>query len=468
MTVSAAALVALGVSSAALAAPPVSAEDKALAKDILEEIVSIRTAKGQGQTGAMAQALADRLMEAGFSRKDIDMPSVNIDGETVTPLIVRYRAEGRSKERPIALLAHMDVVDASAETWETEPYEPVVKDGYLYGRGAIDNKAGIGALITTFIRLKEEGWSPNRDLVIAFSADEETGMQTTKMLTKHKWVRNAEFALNSDAGAGSAGTERTKPAFSIQSAEKTYATFLITARNPGGHSSAPRPDNAIYDLVDAIDAVQQVEFPVEFNPITRAMTETLAAEQDPEVRDALMSLLNDPSDASAREVVQESGVRAHFLSTTCVPTMLDAGSAENALPQKATVTVNCRIMPGTSPDEIQTVLTNAISNPDIEIRPNGERTQSPVSPIREDLFASITSAVHKLYPDATVEPSMSSGGTDGREFRSAGIPTYGAGAIALGPDDRRAHGINERVPLETYYLQTVFWETLLKDLAGGA
>lgn len=452
--------------ASAHAAPAPSEAEKAEALDLLETIVSTRTVKGQGQTGAMAEALKARLVEAGFPEDAIDLPTMEIDGETVTAFVARYAAEGEPSAPPIAFLAHMDVVDASTETWSTTPFEPVVQDGYLYGRGAVDNKAGIGALVSSFARLKESGWTPSRDLVLAFSGDEETGMNTTKMLTGHPWVRDAEYALNSDAGSGSAASEDKPATFSIQSAEKTYATYVLTAKNKGGHSSAPRPDNAIYDLAEALSRLETLKFPVEFNEITRGMAERMAESAEPKEARALRTLLKDPSNERARKVIEESGLRAHFLSTTCVPTMLSGGSVENALPQRASVTVNCRIMPGTDPAEVEAKLRETVANDAIEMKPLGARTQSPVSPINEPLFASLTAAARSLYPDATVNPSMSSGGTDGREYRSQGIPTYGAGAIALGPDDHRAHGIDERVPLDTYYRQIEYWETLLKDLAG--
>lgn len=449
-------------------APIASESDRAEARAILEEIIAIRTAKGQGETPRMAQALAVRLKAAGFDESDIDIPTLDIDGETAAGLVVRYRGDGSSTEKPIALIAHMDVVDATPETWSTDPFTPTEKDGYLYGRGAVDNKAGAALLVATFARLKREGFTPTRDLVIAFSGDEETGMRTTRMLTKHDWVKDAEFVLNSDAGTGSIARDGSNPSFSIQSAEKTFATFYLTASNRGGHSSAPRPDNAIFDLADAIKAVQAHRFPVSFNEITRGMAENLAAAQGGEFGDAIRTLMDDPTDEAARDVVESSPVGAHFLYTTCVPTMLRAGEAANALPQRATATVNCRILPGTTVADVRAVLAQAIGNPDIEITLEGKPLESPISPVRPELFASIRKAVDAIYPGAPVEPSMSSGGTDGREFRSAGIPTYGAGAIALvNPDDLRAHGIDERLPLETFYRQIVFWDVLLKDLAGA-
>ena len=463
--------VAIGLSLAtpgnASPAADVDQADRQAARELLEDILKIRTAKGYGQTRAQAELLADRLRAAGFTEDQIDIPTMTIEGEEVASLVVRYPGEEGSTEAPIALIAHMDVVDASTETWASDPYQPIEKDGYLYARGSVDNKAGVALLTSTFIRLKEDGYTPDRDLIIAFSADEETGMQTTRMLTQHPWVKEAEFALNSDAGVGSVDSEGLNPSYSIQSAEKTYATFHVTATNEGGHSSAPSADNALFDIADAIEGIRSLSFPVGFNDITRQMAEDLADAEGGDFASAMRTLLENPQDEDARAIVEANDAGTHFLYTTCVPTMLSAGSAENALPQKAELTVNCRILPGTSVQSVQDALTEAVDNPEISVELVGEPLESPVSPINEELFASIRGAVHAIYPDAPVKPSMSSGGTDGKEYRAAGIPTYGAGAITLvRPEDFRAHGIDERLPLDSYYEQLTFWDVLLKDLAG--
>ncbi len=455
---------------AANAAPEnvLDSSDLTLARSVLDEILRIKTAKGFGQTGIQAELLADRLRAAGFSDENIDIPTMEIDGETVAGLVVRYVGTKGSKKPPIALIAHMDVVDASTDTWETDPYVPVEKDGYIYARGAVDNKAGVALLVSTFIRLKQDGFVPDRDLVIAFSGDEETGMNTTRVLTSHPWVKNAEYALNSDAGVGSVDVNGDNPSFSIQSAEKTYATFHITATNKGGHSSAPRSDNALFDIADAITAIRSLSFPVGFNDISRQMAIDLAETEGGALSEAINRLLKNPADTAAREIVVNSSVDTHFMYTTCIPTMLSAGTAENALPQRALLTVNCRILPGTSVASVQQALSDAVGNKSVSIKVLDNPLESPVSPINEALFASLRKAVHAIQPGAPVKPSMSSGGTDGREYRSAGIPTYGAGAITLvRPDDYRAHGINERLPVASYFDQLIFWEVLLKDLAGG-
>ncbi len=446
--------------------PEIPQADRDLARGLVKEFVSFRASKGRGQVPAMIGAITSRLKAAGFSDDDIVSVPLEIEGDKTAGLIVRFKGAGGSR-RPIALLAHMDVVDAVPEAWSSDPFKPVEKDGYLYGRGAVDNKAGAALLVATFVRLKRAGWTPDRDLMLAFSGDEETGMKTTRALARHPWLKTAEFALNSDAGIGRMDKNGSDPAFSIQSAEKMTATFHLVARNPGGHSSAPRVDNALYDAAAAIMAVRALKFPIEFNEISRAMVADLAAENPGAYGDALTRLLANPADAKAADVAA-GRVESNILWTTCVPTMMSAGNAPNALPSNATVTVNCRVFPGTTAAAVQSRLERAIGNPTVTVELQGEAVPSPISPIHADLFASIRRAVHANYPGAPVKPSMSSGGTDGREFRSAGIPTYGAGSLALVRiEDDRAHGANERLPLASFDKELLFWETLLMDIAGG-
>lgn len=450
-------------------AAPVTDADRTLARQIVTELVAIPTVKGNGQVPTLIAAMEKRLTAAGFGNADIIRVPVTVDGEATSGLVVRL--VGRGQKKPIALLGHMDVVGAVPGSWDTDPFKPVEKDGYLYARGASDNKAGVSALLATFIRLKREKWVPNRDLLLVFSGDEETGMQTTRALVKHPLVATAEFALNSDAGGGSMEADGSNPVFAIQSAEKTFATFRILANNMGGHSSAPRPDNAIFDAADAIQAVRTLRFPVAFNEITRPMVESLAARSPGVFGSALTALLADPQDAKARGVAERNPESA-LLWTTCVPTMLKAGNAPNALPQTAEVTVNCRILPGTSIEAVRQTLQAAVdkgvggnTKPKVVLDTAG--TASPVSPVRPALFAAIRRAVHANYPGAPVEPAMSSGGTDGREFRSEGIPTYGAGSLAMvRVVDSRAHGANERLLLKSFDKELVFWDTLLRDLGS--
>lgn len=466
------AVAALMVSAGAVSTPtlaakgstPVTDADRAMARALLEEAIRVPTAKGGGQVPVLAEKFAAHLRQAGFRDEDIQIVPVEIDGEKTAGLVVRYA--GRDpKAKPIALLGHMDVVGALKENWSTDPFEPVEKDGYIHGRGASDNKAGVTAVLATFIRLKRAGFVPARDLVIAFSGDEESGMMTARELTKHPLVSRAEYALNADAGGGSVSDDG-KYTFSIQAAEKTYANFAIAATNVGGHSSSPTPDNAIYELASAITKVQAIKFPVQFNEITRIMVADLAAAQGGEFGAALTALLANPKDKAARAVAEKYHRESTLLWTTCVATMLQAGNAPNALPQNATATVNCRIFPGTPVAEVQQTIQQAIGDDKIKVSVIGEAAESPVSPVNPKLFASLQNATRVSYPGVVLKPSMSSGGTDGREFRRAGIPTYGAGSLVTKPGASRAHGIDERVPVQSFYEQLVYWEALLRDVGG--
>ncbi|MBA6413349.1 M20/M25/M40 family metallo-hydrolase [Parahaliea sp. F7430] len=443
------------------------AKDEALA--LLKDLIPYRSAKGYGQIPGMIDHLVGKLKAAGFSDEDIVRVPLDIDGEAVSGLIVRYAAQGVSQQRPVAFLAHMDVVDALAENWETKPFEPHIKEGYLYGRGTQDNKFAVALLVTTFAKLKAEGYQPDRDLILAFSGDEESGMRTTRKIIQHPYVRNAEYALNSDAGGGSMTREGKPLAFSMQAAEKVYASFILSTHNSGGHSSAPRAENAIYDLARALLRIEELQFPVQFNEITRSMASSLAEREGGAVAEALHTLLENPSDEQAIALMKDYPQYSNMLWTTCVATMLTAGHAENALPQDAKATVNCRILPDTGGVEhVHSVLSKAVNSNQVTIEQRGQPVESPASPIREDVLAILQAGVAVNYPGITLQPTMSSGGTEGREYRRAGIPTYGAGSLALvRPDDSRAHGSNERIPLQSFYNEMDYWDYVIRRVGGG-
>lgn len=459
-------LLASGGALAATGPTAVTDADRAMARAIWEEAIRTPTAKGRGQVPVLANIFAARLKEAGFREEDITMMPLEIDGEKTTGLVVRY-AGRNPKAKPVAILGHMDVVDAIKENWATDPYVPTEKDGFLYGRGSGDNKAGVSAAVATFIRLKKAGFVPQRDLLLAFSGDEESGMLTTRELIKHPLVARAEYALNTDAGGGSQAEDGTVT-ISVQSAEKTYANFAITTHNPGGHSSAPTADNAIYALAGALKKIEALRFPVEFNEITRIMVADLAETRGGELGGALQALLANPKDAAARAIAEQYPRDANILWTTCVATMLQAGNAPNALPQNATATVNCRIMPGTPVTDVQAKIAAAIGDEKVKVARMDESVESPVSPINRPLFAKLQKAARISYPGVVLKPSMSSGGTDGREFRSAGIPTYGAGNLVQKAGEGRAHGTDERVPIEPFYKQLEYWDALLRDVGSSA
>jgi acetylornithine deacetylase/succinyl-diaminopimelate desuccinylase-like protein len=444
--------------------------DKAQAQTLLQELIPYRTAKGYGKVPAMIDHLAAILTDAGFSREDIVRVPLVIDGEDVSGLIVRFAARNVSSKPPVLFLAHMDVVDALPANWNTDPFVPQVTEGYLYGRGVQDNKFGVALLVSTFARLKAEGFEPARDLVAAFSGDEETGMLTTREILKHPYVRDAEYALNSDAGGGTMTRDGVAVGFSMQTAEKQYATFALTATNPGGHSSVPQPENAIYDLARALARVETLQFPVQFNDTTRSMAESVAAREGGEVGKALNTLLRDPTDKAAIAVMKRHPQYANMMWTTCIATMLEAGHAENALPQNARGTVNCRILPDTGgAAHVRDQLATAIASGSVSIEQGGESVPSPSSPIREDVLAILQAGVAVNYPGVALQPSMSSGGTEGREYRRAGIPTYGAGSLALvRPDDSRAHGTNERIPLQSFYNEVDYWDYVIRRVGTDA
>lgn len=462
-----AATVFLASAQAGVAAVPDS--DKEAARELLETLISYRTAQGYGQVPAMIDELEQVLKSAGFSGDDIIRVPLEIGGEQTSGLIVRYAASGVNTGSPVLFLAHMDVVDAVPANWATDPFKPEIIDGYLYGRGSQDNKFGVSLLVSTFANLKRSGYEPARDLILAFSGDEETGMLTTREILKHPLVQDADYALNSDAGGGSMSRDGTPLSFSMQAAEKTYATFRLSTRNRGGHSSVPRPDNAIYDLARALVNIESLEFPVEFNPITRSMAVSVAKREGGEIAAALNTLMADPADREAIEVIRAYPEYSNMLWTTCVATMLDAGHAENALPQDANATVNCRVLPGEGGVEaVRESLAAAIDNDAVEISPVGEAVESPVSPIREDVLAILQGGVDQNYAGITLQATMSSGGTEGREYRRAGIPVYGAGSLALvRPDDSRAHGIDERIPLESFYREMDYWDYVIRRVGDA-
>ena len=340
-------------------------------------------------------------------------------------------------------------------------------DTYFYARGTIDNKFGVAQLTSTFIRLMKEGFVPNRDLILVFSGDEESGMVTTRQLAyEREDLAEAEFALNSDAGGGDLNTDGKALVYNIQAAEKTYVTWEMTARNPGGHSSRPRPDNAIYDLTDAIGKIRAHRFPVRWNPMTLEFFQVTGEQMGGELGDAMIQFAKNPEDTTASDRLAVESSYVGTTRTTCVVTMLRAGHAENALPQSATATVNCRIFVGIPAAEVLKTLQQVVGNDAIEFKEIYTPVESPVSELREDVRAAISEAVQGRYPGIRMIAYMESGGTDGMHFRRAGIPTWAASGIFMNPDEMFAHGLNERVPIKTFYDALDHWSIIIKELTG--
>ncbi|MDX2233365.1 MAG: M20/M25/M40 family metallo-hydrolase [Hyphomonadaceae bacterium] len=435
---------------------------KALARAILSDIVAMDTSPEGGRTPAMAAYLADRLRAGGFPAADVHVVP---QGE-VAALVVRYRGDGTGG-RPILLLAHMDVVPARRADWARDPFTLVEENGYFFGRGAADNKSGIAALTTQFLSLRAEGFMPTRDLIIVFTGDEETsGASAAGLLRDHRALVDAEFALNTDAGEGVLSETTGAPvSYTVQTAEKSFASFTLMARNPGGHSSRPRPDNAIYDLADALGRVRAYEFPVQWNETTLASLRAAGAVTDGPLGAAMTRFAQRPGDRRAAATLSASPAHIGQIRTTCVPTLLAAGHADNALPQSATATINCRVFPGVAIESVQQTL-QTLAGPAIAVAPLDTYFASPASPLRADVMAAITKAVHASYPGVPVTPGMSAGATDGVFFRAAGIPTYGAGEIFMKDSDDFAHGLNERIPVASFYNGLTHWRVLLTTLAG--
>lgn len=462
---------------ATLVAAPCFAQDKSsdytapyqqTALTIYRDSIAMRTAAGHGQVPALAHYLADRFRDAGFPDEDIHvLPYVVPSGEETASLVVRYRSPNPSGKAPILLTAHMDVVDALRKDWERDPFTLIEEDGYFFGRGTSDDKLGTTTLSATFIRLMTEGFKPTRDLIIAFTGDEETTMLTIRnLLSTHRELVDAEFALNADSGGGALATDFSPLAYQVQAAEKTYADVILTVRNPGGHSSRPREKNAIYDLAAALQRIQAYQFPVQQNDITQRYFEMRAAQESGELGAAMAAFAKDSDDEEAAAVLASSPSQVGITRTTCVATMLQAGHAENALPQSASANVNCRVFPGTSIDEVIGTLRDVVANDEVEIRVKGFPRSAPASPLREDVMAAIRSAVEADFPDLPIIPYMTTGATDGREMRAAGIPTYGTTGLFSRSEDSFAHGLNERVLVRSFYAAIEHWTRVLTELAG--
>lgn len=455
----AAAAVLLLCSGAAHAQAPSDAQ-RTQARDIYARVVGIDTSTGP-QNVVMANYLAERFRAGGFAADDVRV----VETSGTAGLIVRYRGDG-SGGRPILFLAHMDVVPALRSDWERDPFTLVEENGYFFGRGALDNKAGLVQLTSTFLTLRADGFTPTRDLIIWFSGDEETtGASTQALLAEHRdLLGNAEFALNSDGGGGAMSETGAALNYALQTAEKTYATFTFTARNPGGHSSQPRTDNAIYELGEALARLRAFQFPTQWNDTTILSFRNAAQSVGGPEGAALRRFADNPGDRRAARTLLATSF-AHMMHTTCVATMLAGGHAENALPQSATATVNCRIFPGVPVADVQSEL-QAIAGAGIEVAPLGPSNSSDASPLREDVMNAVTRAVHTIYPGVVVTPYMSAGATDGLFFRAAGIPTYGVGAVFIKDSDDFAHGLNERVSVDTFYSGLTHWRVLINELAG--
>ncbi len=441
--------------------------DELQARELYRNIVSYRTARGQEKVPELVDYLVGELKAAGFTDEDIKVTDYDSDGEATQGLMVWYRASGEPTEKPIVLLGHLDVVDALAKDWVRKPFELTEEEGYFFGRGTVDNKYGVTSLVYTFIKLKEEGFEPTRDLVMVLSGDEETGMVTTRAQANYVAENiDPEYILNSDAGGISLDSTGKALDYGVQGAEKTYATFEITVTNPGGHSSAPRADNAIYELADVLKKIEAHKFPVRYSDLTRAYMRSAGRKRLDGLGQAMRTFADDPTDKDAIATLRANPGTQGTISTTCVATMLSAGHAENALPQSATATVNCRIFPGVGIEATEATLREVVGNEDVKFELISDLVESPESGMRDEVMSAVKAALEDRGLDIDIIPHMSSGGTDGMHYRNLGYDTYGIGSAAAKPGDTFAHGLNERLLVSSFYDGLDHWSVILKELAG--
>jgi len=450
--------------SAPPAAPAVTRTPQELrAREIFARVIGFRTSIGFGQVPAMAEYLAGEFRAAGFPEADIQWFPLGDTGA----LLVRYRGDG-SGGKPILLLSHMDVVTAKPEDWQRDPFTLTEENGFFYGRGTFDIKESLTCIVATLLRLKGEGFVPRRDLLLLLTGDEETTMDTARdMFAHHRGLLDADFALNPDSGSADLDETTGKAIiFGVETAEKTYANYELTVRNPGGHSAEPRADNAIYELAAALARLQAYQFPVMWSETTRAFFAGSAALAPGPLGNAMRSFAADPHDAAAAAYLSKDPHYVGMLRTTCVPTTLRGGHADNALPESATAGVNCRIFPGVDPAAVLETLEH-IMPAGVEVKMIGAPFWSEASPLRPDVWDAIVRTVHALHPGIPVVPRQDSGASENIVTRGAGIPTYGTFESFIKPSDYFAHGLDEREPVASFYEGLQFWYLLLNDLAGS-
>ena len=473
-----AAIVAAALSTAAVAAvdprtvptklePAWQAKTRALFKQAIE----IPSVHNRGEVPKVAKLLGDQFRAAGIPDYDIHiMPYEGLPGDKTAALIVRWRSPHPTK-KPMLIIGHMDVVEAKREDWKFDPFVFREEGGYFLGRGTIDMKNGDVATTMAAVKLMSEGFKPNRDIIFFYSGDEETrGVGATLGSTKWRNLTDAEFGLNADDQTCGYDENFKLVGCRVGTAEKTFQTYFFTTHNPGGHSSRPRPDNAIYDLADALEKLRNHRFQPMMNETTRAFYQELAMQQgDSALGRALRRWIANPSDGAAADEIEANPLTVGTTRTRCVATMLKAGHADNALPQTAQATVNCRIFPGVEPKLVQAELQQMVGL-GVEVAPDPEYigVPTPASPLRDDVFKAFTASARRFHgPDVRVFPYMSPGASDGSFFRAQGIPVYNVdGTWIIRPLDERMHGLDERIPVRAMYDDVLHWEMMIKALAS--
>ena len=443
----------------ATTATPLAAAPADDMRAILKEAVEIPTVKGRGQVPLLASKLRDRLVAGGFAASDVRVEAV---GDTAI-LSAVYRGTG--KARPIAVAGHMDVVEADPKDWVRDPFKLVADGGYLFGRGVFDNKFDVSAIIATLIDLKRAGFKPRRDIILYLSGDEETDGKTAKLQAAQAKAAGVEFVLNSDAGGGLLDANDKPIEYSLSAAEKTYADFDGTVTNPGGHSSLPTTPNAILQVAAATQRMAAVAWPAELSEITRASLADAGRRSGGALGAAMVAYAANPKDAAALATLRADPGTVGQTGTTCVPTMITGGHAPNALPQRVTVTINCRIWPGTAVETVRQALAAAAAEPALTLKSVNDFSSSPPSPLRPDVTAAVARAVAARFPGFVPVPGMDAGASDSVEYRGLGIPSYGVSGMFIRASDVFIHGLNERVPEASIAPALAHWRSLLTELS---
>ena len=449
------------LATAAVAQAPQDARRSA-ERDLFEKVVEIPTVAGRpAEFRKLTALLTSEFRKAGITNVVVK------DHDNTQTLIARWPAARPSGKKPILLLAHMDVVEAKAADWKNPPFELRSEKGYYLGRGTADNKAELTGLVLALQELKRQGFQPTRDIIVLFTGDEETMMHSVRRAsTEWRNLIDAEYALNFDAGGGSVYPDGRVDAWGMQIAEKTYADYKLTASNRGGHSSIPRPDNAIYALAGALKAIEAHRFEPMINDATRGYFERMSARDSGQYGELLKRFLADPKDRETADLLEAN--EPGLTRTRCVATMLSGGHAPNALPQLAEATVNCRIFPGVKIETVREQL-QALSGPDVRVTTIEESTtpETAATPLREDIASAYAAAVATRFPNAPIVPFMSAGATDGSYLRAAGIPVYGVGGVwGIVGQKTGAHGLDEKVLIDGFHGQVPITVDLLRRLAG--
>ncbi len=444
------------------AAPLPPATDQQLARDMLKSLVEINTTHAHGSTEA-AKAIQRWLSSSGFAAGDLVLIAPP-DHPTKGSIVARYR--GSKPGKAVLFMGHLDVVEASPSDWSVDPFKLTEKDGWFYGRGSIDMKDGDAALVESLVRLKRERYVPERDLIFAFTADEEAGGDSNGpafLLKEHRELIDAELAINLDGGGGDLKDGR-RLFFEVGTSEKTYVTYTLVTTSPGGHGSLPGPDNAIYRLAHGLTRIEPYKFPVMLTATTRAAFQSLATLEPGASSPDMLAVAQSPPDAAAAERLSENVRFNALLRTTCVATLISGGHAENALPQRAQATIQCRMMPGDSAADVERRLIDALDDPAIRLTQDAPPIESPESPPTPQIMGRIAAVAHSMWPGVPLVPTMATGFSDDRQTRNAGIPSYDVSGVWIDGDENRAHGRDERVGVESFDESVEFTYRLIKAM----